>query len=207
MYIPKIFKNEDLEDIKQFIKANGFGILVTQVENRPWAVHIPLLFDVNEQGKEVLTGHIAKANPQWRDFKNNEEVLAIFNGPHAYISSSWYDHENVPTWNYVAVHVYGKIRLIEGEELMAHLSKLVHKYEKGRPNPVSVETMSPGYADSQIKGLVAFEIEIASMEGKKKLSQNRDEKNLNLIVDQLQNQEDQVSKAIGQLMNELKKPN
>ena len=89
------------------------------------ATHIPLELSKNKLGKDILQGHVSKANPQWHHFKNNTEVLAIFTGPHGYISSSWYDFEEVPTWNYIAVHVYGTIKIIEGEELYNSLKQLV----------------------------------------------------------------------------------
>src|SRR4051812_15778197 len=115
MYVPKQFKNNEPAQIKDFIRKNGFAILVSQCEGKIVATHLPL--ELNEDG-EKLSGHISRANPQWKNFDQGTEVLAIFNGPHAYISSSWYNHENVPTWNYIAVQVYGKIAIIEGEELV-----------------------------------------------------------------------------------------
>ena len=93
MYIPKYFKTESIENIREFIRENGFAILINQVDNRPWATHLPLILDTNEKGNEVLSGHVSRANKQWYSFENYTEVLAIFSSPHAYISSSWYDHE------------------------------------------------------------------------------------------------------------------
>jgi transcriptional regulator len=134
----------------------------------------------------VLHGHVAKANSQWKHLAEAEEVLVVFQGPHAYISSSWYTHENVPTWNYLAVHVYGKARLIEGEELMHHLKSLVDQYETGRPNRVQVETMTPSYLEGQIRALVGFAVEINEVHASAKLSQNRDDENHERIVQQLE---------------------
>ena len=130
MYTPDIYKNENQEEIKQFLQENSFGILINQTNGKLCATHIPLELDRNKEGKQILHGHIAKENPQWRGFEENDTVLAVFSGPHSYISSSWYDHENVPTWNYLAVHVYGKIKIIEGEAAINSLKKLVDKYEK-----------------------------------------------------------------------------
>ena len=129
MYIPDLYKNEDQEAIRTFLKANAFGILINQTNGRLWATHIPLELEINKEGEDVLMGHISKENPQWTAFESNDEVLAVFTGPHSYISSSWYDHENVPTWNYMAVHVYGTIKIMEGEELLASLKELTNKYE------------------------------------------------------------------------------
>jgi transcriptional regulator len=199
MFIPKIYENQNLEEVKQFIQENSFGILVTQQNGKSLATHIPLELSKNETGKDVLVGHIAKANPQWHNFKDEGEILAIFNGPHSYVSSSWYDFEEVPTWNYVAVHVYGKIKTIEGEALYKSLKDLMDKYEKGSKNPVKIEDMSKKTM-RQINGIVGFKIEITDIQAAFKLSQNRDDKNHKVIVDELKNTNNSGSKAIAQHM-------
>ena len=185
MYIPTHFKQDNSEEVKRFIQTNSFGILISSVSGKPWATHIPLELASNAAGEEVLLGHISRGNKQWRDFANNEEVLAVFSGPHAYVSSSWYDHENVPTWNYIAVHVYGKLRVIEGEELLNSLKKLVNKYEAASSHPISVEGMSKKFMDSELRGIIGFEIKITSMEAAYKLSQNRDAHNKERIIEEL----------------------
>jgi transcriptional regulator len=205
MYIPKQFKETDLNAVKEFIAKHGFAILVSEVEGRPWATHIPLLLGVNEQGQDVLIGHISKANKQWKEFDRDKEVLAIFSGQHAYISSSWYDHENVPTWNYLAVHVYGRIKIIEGDELKRQLGKLVDKYESGMQNPVSVDCMSQDGVAKEMKGIVGFEIEITEVQAVAKLSQNRDEKNHQNIIEGLTQKGDADSLAIAKTMAERSK--
>lgn len=184
MYIPKQFQNSDTEEVKDFINNNGFGILISQVNGKMWATHIPLV--LSESG-DTLEGHLAKANLQWKNFNNGDEVLVIFQGPHAYISSSWYDHENVPTWNYMAVHVYGTVHLIEGDKLMHSLKRLVDKYERYSAKPVSVENMTPTFLQREINGLVGFEICITRVEAAYKLSQNRDASNHQAIVTALEN--------------------
>src|SRR5436190_23118671 len=118
MYVPGYSRNQNIDEVKEFIKENSFGILVSSGSSKLHATHIPLELSTNGNGKDILTGHISKANPQWKNFNGSDRVLVIFNGPHAYVSSSWYDHENVPTWNYIAVHVYGIIKIIEGEKLL-----------------------------------------------------------------------------------------
>jgi len=204
MYIPELYKNENPEDIKNFLRNNSFGILVNQTEGKLWGTHIPLELETNLQGKEVLFGHLSKENPQGNSFENNKEVLAIFSGPHTYISSSWYDHENVPTWNYLAVHVYGKVRIIEGEEMLFAMKKLVDKYEAASKNPVRLENLSAGTM-KQINGIVAFEIEITEIQAVKKLSQNRDDKNHNAIISELESQNDNNAKAIAAAMKTERK--
>ena len=186
MYIHPLNAWGNQPEVLDFIRKNAFATLYTQVNGKPWATHLPLFLEGKPEGKFVLHGHLAKANSQWKQLAQAEEVLVVFQGPHAYISSSWYTHENVPTWNYLAVHVYGKARLIEGEELMHHLKTLVDQYETGRPNRVQVETMTPSYLDGQIRALVGFELEISEVHASAKLSQNRDDENYERIVQQLE---------------------
>jgi transcriptional regulator len=202
MYVPKQFRNNDASTINDFIRHHGFGILVSQSGSRMVATHIPLELSEDET---KLTGHIARANPQWKNFDNNAEVMIIFPGPHAYVSSSWYDHENVPTWNYIAVHVYGKIKIIEGEVLYSALKQLMDKYERTSEHPVSVEKMSPEYVRQSIKGLVGFEINITSIEASYKLSQNRDQKNFANVINELEKRGDHDSKSIAAEMKKIEK--
>jgi transcriptional regulator len=186
MYTHPLNAWESQPEVLDFIRKNAFATLYSQVDGKPWATHLPVFLEGKHEGKFVLHGHLAKANPQWKHLAQSEEVLVVFQGPHAYISSSWYTHENVPTWNYLAVHVYGKVRLIEGEELMHHLKSLVDQYETGRPNRVQVETMSSGYLEGQIRALVGFELEITEVHASAKLSQNRDDENYERILQQLE---------------------
>jgi len=205
MYIPKFYKNENTDEIKDFVHAHNFGILVTSAEGKIVATHIPFLLHKNKEGDDVLSGHISKANPQFKNISIQNEVLVIFQGPHSYVSSSWYDHENVPTWNYIAVHVYGKLKLIEGEELLQSLRGLVDKHEVNSERPVSIDAMSGPFLQNEIKGIAGFEIQIETIEAAKKLSQNRDEKNYYAIVSQLEKKGDANSKEIAKEMKKFKK--
>ena len=199
MYIPDLYKNEDQEAIRTFLKANAFGILINQTNGKLWATHIPLELEINKEGEDVLMGHISKENPQWTAFESNDEVLAVFTGPHSYISSSWYDHENVPTWNYSAVHVYGKIKIIEGDAVIDSLSKLVDKYEQNSKCPVRVADLSKKTM-MQTRGIVAFEIKIEEIQAQTKMSQNRDEKNYLNIISELEKTENPQSVAVAKEM-------
>lgn len=206
MYIPKFFKIDDIEKVKAFIQQNSFGILINQVDGKPWASHIPLVIETtNSNNETILFGHIAKANNQWKAFLEDQEVLVIFQGSHAYISSSWYDHENVPTWNYTAVHVYGKIKISNKESLYKQLSKLVDKYETGNENPVSVSKMSASMMENQMNAIVGFEIYITEIQAAEKLSQNRDEKNYTNIISELEKKGDVDSLEIAAAMKNLKR--
>jgi transcriptional regulator len=204
MYIHPLNTWESEPEITEFIKKNSFATLVTQVNGKPKATHLPFVLEKNTAGNTLLHGHLAKANPQWKFFENQQDALVIFQGPHAYISSSWYNHENVPTWNYLAVHVYGKIRIIEGEELMHHLKSLVDIYESGRPNRVHVETMTKAYVETQVRALVGIEVTITEVQASAKLSQNRDEVNYRNII---KNLEDSPEPLDHQVAEEMRKRN
>ncbi len=199
MYIPELYKNENEEEINAFLQKNSFGILVNRTNGKLWATHIPLELDKNENGKSILFGHISKENPQWESFESEANVLAIFSGPHSYISSSWYEKENVPTWNYIAVHIYGKIKIIEGDAVVASLKKLTDKYEQNSENPVRVEELS-SKTMRQTAGIVAFEIEIESIQAVKKMSQNRNEKDYHNIISELEKAKETTAIEVANVM-------
>ncbi len=196
MYTALYNRNENPEDIREFIRSNGFGMLVNTLQGKPWATHIPMLLDTNDNGQEVLVGHIAKANPQWHSFVAQPDILAIFTAYHAYISASWYNHENVPTWNYIAVHCYGKIRIMETAALYESLKKLVDKYEAYSEQPMRLEAMSEKMIQGQMRGIVGFEIAIEKIEANYKLSQNRNEEDYQNIIRELESRGDEHSLRI-----------
>ncbi|MDD5394796.1 MAG: FMN-binding negative transcriptional regulator [Thiothrix sp.] len=167
MYLPQYFAEHDQTEILRFIAAHAFGTLVTVDAGVPFASHIPFLL---EQGETLtLSGHLAKANPQWQHLTANPQVLAIFQGAHAYVSPTWYEGTGVPTWNYTAVHVYGKVRVIHDTAwLKAQVERLSHHYEGDTPS-----AWIPSYPDKMLEAIVGFEISIESLQAKYKLSQNR----------------------------------
>lgn len=199
MYIPNYYKNENLKEVKDFLLKNSFGILISTVEQKPWGTHTPLVLEIAPNGNEVLYGHISKANPQWEYFSKEAPVLAIFNGPHAYVSSSWYSHENVPTWNYIAVHVYGHLQILDKEETKYALKKLIDKYESTSTNPVRLENLSENTL-RQINGIVAFKITIDEIQAAYKLSQNRTEADYKNVVNTLANLPDPLAKETARVM-------
>lgn len=202
MYIHSYSRVSDSQEITDFIHKNGFATLVSSVEGKLWASHIPLV--LSQDGLE-LTGHVSRGNKVWRDLSPQTEVLCIFQGPHTYISSSWYDHENVPTWNYLAAHVYGTICLLEHEELIASLKELTDKYEKHSQKPFTVEGMSEKYLANELKGIVGISIKINHVEASFKLSQNRDDKNYQEIIRQLHARGDASSAAVANEMSRIRK--
>lgn len=174
MYIPKHFKQEDKEAIAQLVHEFGFATLISASNNTPYATHIPLELEVN--GNEwILHGHIARANPQWKNFETNPDVLAVFMGPHTYVSPSWYNHRNVPTWNYLAAHLSGKITLVEGEALGQSLRQLMARYENAHAQkPQGYDEIPAKTLEIDLRGVVGFEIKVEKIEASYKLSQNRD---------------------------------
>ena len=199
MYIPDLYKNENQEEIRAFLKENAFGILVTNKEGKSCATHIPLELAKREDGTEILHGHISKANEQVAHLINDKEVLCIFNGPHSYISASWYNFEEVSTWNYIAVQVRGKIKLLNKEETYNSVKALMDKYEAPQEKPIDMNLLSEKTM-RQINGIIAFEIEITSIDAAKKMSQNRDKVNHTAIVSRLRETGNPPEKAVADEM-------
>lgn len=199
MYVPKYYKVSDLEEIKEFIQHNSFATIVSIKKGKPIAAHIPVLLKKIE-GDFYLTGHLAYGNPLWKTFEEVQDILVIFNGPHAYISSSWYEHENVPTWNYQAVHVYGKASLIEGIALEQDLTSLLEKYESFRENPVLWDKLSPELLQQEMKGIKGFKIKVEEVQAAYKLSQNRNASDYANIIKELYKEENPHADALAEAM-------
>jgi transcriptional regulator len=205
MYIPKYFKVTNVDEIWDFVQTNSFGTIVTTEQGKPIATHLPMQL-IKEGDTYYITGHMAYGNPQWRTFETCQDVLVMFQGPHAYISSSWYKEENVPTWNYQTVHVYGTASILDEEELKQDLTMLLQKYEKHRKNPVLWDKLSPQLLEKQLKGIVGFKIKVQEIQAANKLSQNRNEEDYHNIVNKLYEEKDLNSQQMAQLMErKLKK--
>jgi transcriptional regulator len=199
MYIPKYFKATNSEEIWNFVQKNSFGTIVTTEQGKPIATHLPL--GITKKGDDYyITGHLAYGNPQWRTFETCEDVLVMFQGPNAYVSSSWYSQENVPTWNYQAIHIYGKASILEKDALIEELTGMLEKYEKNRENPVLWDKLSPELLENQLKGIVGFKIKVEEIQAAYKLSQNRNETDYINIIDQLKNEENPNSKQMAETM-------
>lgn len=204
MYIPKRFKVEDEKEVWSFMKNHSFVTLVTTKEGRPVATHIPVMVR-REEERLLISGHVAYGNPQWRSFESIDEVLVIFQGPHAYVSSSWYEEEQVPTWNYQAVHVYGTIRQQTDTELRDDLKKLMLTYEQHRENPVLWETVTPSLLEREIKGIVGFVVDATEVQAAYKMSQNRNAHDYANIVEQLRKEPENGATQVAEEMNRLRK--
>ncbi len=200
MHIPKLFEITDAAIIEQFIKENGFATIISAGSNFPVGTHIPIELEINENGEKVLWGHISKANPQCKDFEKSPDVLVIFlSHIYHYISSSWYNHPNTPTWNYLSVHVSGKLRIIEGEKLWESVRRLTSKYEQKSINPVSLDTL-PDSVQKQMNGIVGFEISISRTEAAFKLSQNRSDEDFINILKELRISNDLSASLMADVM-------
>ncbi len=204
MYIPKAFREDDVATLHALMRRYSFATLVSDREGEPFATHLPLLVRPEPRPYGTLVGHVAHANPHWRGFADGRSVLAIFQGPHGYITPSWYAQkpDNVPTWNYAAVHAYGTPRLIDDDdELYSLLHELIQTHEAGYARP-----WSPPEPDDAVRSMmgaiVGFYIEITRLEGKLKLNQNRSEADQQRVVAGLEGLGDPESAALAQLMRD-----
>lgn len=190
MYIPASYAETDRQVLFDFIEGNPLAVLVTTAPSEGlFATHLPLVLERTAGSSGVLVGHVARANPHHRYLAAGEaESMAIFTGPDAYITPSWYrakpEHGRVvPTWNYVAVHAYGAVRLHDDPAfLRRHLDALTARHEAARPTPWQVDDAPAAYITQQLRAIVAFELTITRLEGKWKMSQNRPDADIDGVV-------------------------
>ncbi len=201
MYIPEHFRVAEQETALAFMRANPFAILISQAADRPFATHLPLA--VGQDGERViLRGHVAKANPHWQYLESQPQTLVIFHGPHAYVSTSNYvTHENVPTWNYGAVHAYGQARVFsDGEQLLPILHDLIGTFEARYAEQWA--ELSEAYRRRMLSHIVGFEIVVTSVEAKFKLSQNRTNQEQENVIASLSASNDTAISGTARLMRE-----
>ena len=200
MYLPRHYAVTDRQQLHDFIKGNGFGILFSGNGPEPVASHLPFILDESAGKQGTLLSHMAGANRQWRH-ADGQQVLTVFQGPHTYVSPTWYeDPETVPTWNYVAVHVYGILKVVQDQErLQSILARITDYYEASLPQPWQAEFTSE-YAQQMVKRIVVFGIEIEKMQGKWKLNQNHPEERRRRVVDVLKTMPGDNSRGIATLM-------
>lgn len=185
MYVPKAFEVRDAAIIDAFIQEHPFISLITVQDEYPIATHLPI--NAKKVANQwVLEGHLALANPQHLAIQRNSKALAIFMGPHAYISSSVYSHENVPTWNYQAVHARGELQILDDSELDSHLSDLVTFFEKSRHEPLELSSFSADLMQEYKKEIVGFRLRVEKIEAAFKLSQNRNSEDYQAIIEDLE---------------------
>ncbi|MDR6463445.1 FMN-binding negative transcriptional regulator [Chryseobacterium sediminis] len=203
MFIPKLYRSEDYHLMREIIKENSFALLISSVD-KIRATHAMMMLNEDDPENAYIETHISRANPQAKTLKNGDEVLCDFLGAHTYISSSWYDHINVSTWNYEAVQIYGKIELMNDDELYAHLDKLTSKYEKFQQCPMMVKDMGKEFVKKEMKGAFGIKIIPDEIFIKQKLSQNRKEADYENIIKHLENSDDNARK-IAEKMKVIKK--
>jgi transcriptional regulator len=175
MYIPPAFREDRQDVLHDLIRRHSFATLVSATGGTLQATHLPFLLDATEGGRGTLRAHMARANPHWQSFDSGDEVLVMFQGPHAFVSPAWYETElTVPTWNYVAVHAYGPAEFFEdADRLLEIVSRLTDLHERPRAEPWAVSDAPEPFVRAQLRGIVGLRLPIARLEGKRKMSQNR----------------------------------
>jgi transcriptional regulator len=192
MYIPRANEEKRIPVLHQLIRAEPLAVLVTMGTGGLFASHLPMVLEEGGSEFGTLRGHVARANRQWHDLDRSVEALAIFSGPQHYITPSWYpgkeeDGRQVPTWNYVVVHAYGSLQVIEDADwLKTHLEQLTAQSEAGAPTPWKVSDAPADSIRSQMKGIVGFELPVSRLEGKWKVSQNRTERDRRGVIEGLE---------------------
>lgn len=197
MYIANAFRFDDRAALIEFMRANAFAIIVGEVDGALFASHVPVT--VHDDGVAVrLRGHVAKANPHWKSFGDaDREWLAIFAGPDAYVSPRHYENrESVPTWNYIAVHAYGRIRALD--EKTAMLEEMIDAFDAGYH--AQWRGLPERFRDGMLGGIVGFEFEVTRVEGKAKLSQNRPRGDQERVAHSLAESDDPAARQVGDAM-------
>jgi transcriptional regulator len=200
MYVPKVFAVDDLVQLQDFMEEFNFATVITQRDGELIASHIPFLLDRGVQPYGVLRAHVAIRNPQLEDLRSGSRALVIFQGPHTYISPSWYvKPENVPTWNYTVVHAYGVPKILDQAAMVALLKDLVGKHEKSFERPWDFDPNDP-FMQKQFPEIAGFEIQIEKLQGKFKLNQNRTAADRAGVIETLSASEDPAQRAVAGLM-------
>jgi len=209
MYIPRHNEENRVSVMHALIVSRPLGTLVTLGASGLFASHIPMVLEDDGSEFGVLKGHISRANTQWKDYVPTVDALAIFAGHQHYITPTWYpgtkEHgKEVPTWNYVVVHAYGPLKVIQDQHwLLANVEKLTNIHESTSPNPWKVSDAPQDFIQSQLKGIVGLELPIRKLEGKWKVSQNRNEQERNGVVDGLAQLNTPESLAMKALVEEV----
>lgn len=203
VYVPQHFAETDEKTLADFIRRYGFATLVSTGPAGLIASHIPLLYEPVAGSPGRLIGHLSRLNPQLADLAGGREALAIFHGPHAYVSPSWYATQpSVPTWNYAVIHAYGAVEAITGEDALVDIvDRLSRVYEAGNPTPWRLADQPDRYIRGMVRGIGAFALSISRLEGKFKLSQNRDAVDRERVVIALDASGDPGAQDVAALMN------
>ena len=203
MYLPSGFQEQDQESLLQLMRDYPFATLLTQTQEGPYINHLPILAERRGPDQMVLIGHMARANPQWKQFESGE-VRVVFQGPHTYITPQWYpDPLNVPTWNYAVVHAAGTVKVIDDlDGIESILRKTVAEFERHEPTPWKYD-LPDEFRSGLVRAIVGFEIQVSRLEGKFKLSQNRTEAERQGVLEGLKTRKDEMSLKTLDLMRSL----
>jgi transcriptional regulator len=194
MYNFSYFKEKDIAVVKEFMFANSFALVTgCDANNHPVATQIPLLLEERD-GKLFLLGHVQRKTDHHLAFEKNPNVLAIFTGPHTYVSASWYSNQQVAsTWNYISVHAKGVVNFLGDEALLNILQRTTALFENNAQSPALVEKMPQEYVNKMMKAIIAFEMEVTHLDNVFKLSQNRDKESFQNITEKLTEQGGQAA--------------
>jgi len=204
MYNLPHFKEKDQQVVIEFMKQHPFAMLIGSAAGRSYATQVPLLLE-EKDNKLILLGHMMRKQDHQLAFEKNPDVLIVFTGPHTYVSATWYTNgQQASTWNYMSVHARGTLRFLDQQGLEDALKKLTLHYENDNPHSSTIfDNLPPDYRNRLMKSIIAFEIEVNSIENVFKLSQNRDEQSFHHIMDKLSEQ-DPDAKKIAEEMNKRK---
>jgi transcriptional regulator len=203
MHLPKLFKSENFELLKEIVNKNSFSSLIAFKQR---IISTKAMMQMTELGGNnfIIETHISKANPIAKSIENGDEVLCDFLGAHTYISSSWYDHINVSTWNYEAVQIYGRVEFMSNKELYNHLKKITDCFELLQECPMTLERMGFEFVEKEMNGALGLKIIPTEIKIKQKLSQNRDEVNFKRIIEKLGQSSSEMENTISEKMKNLK---
>ncbi|NQV98061.1 MAG: FMN-binding negative transcriptional regulator [Rhodospirillales bacterium] len=209
MYVPRHFSAEDLVELGAYMRTFKFAALITTVDATPYASHLPLVYDPAEGAFGTLYGHVARANSHWQSFAGASDSLAIFTGPNAYVSPNWLAGGNaVPTWNYVAVHAYGRPQIVENEDqVLAILARLTGENETPKTGMWTADKMDQTVLRGMLKGIVAFAMPVSRIEGKRKMSQNKPPEVQQSAVAGLRQMQEPASTAVADIMDVIQREN
>jgi transcriptional regulator len=197
MYSPAYNRVEDRRELVEFMRANSFALLVTATGGTPLGSHLPVTVADGEAGL-VIHSHMAKSNPQWQEFFD-DEALVVFSGPHAYVSPRWYEaEERVPTWNYAAVHAYGKVK-VTTDRAVKHAAQRALVAELDPAWLPKFDALRTDYVENMLNGIVTFDIAVTRLETRWKLSQNRGRREMELIAQELARADDPAVRALAAL--------
>jgi transcriptional regulator len=209
MYTPKDFRVDDLAILHADMRQNTLAALISITPTGLVATHLPILLDEHHGPNGTILGHVSRANLQWQQSDPTVEALIIFTGPDTYVTPSWYPAKQetgrvVPTWNYAAIHVYGKLTFFEDPERLRDIvTRLTNQHEAAFPQPWQVTDDPPNFIDSQLKAIVGFELPILRIEGKRKFNQNRSAEDRAGVIDGLRALNDPRKTEVADLMQEI----